>query len=569
MEEILNVLRKLMSNQPVDPKSKPATPPSPRPATPAPGSSTPPEPSSPTVSTADSKQGTIQVGPAPASSPPPVSTSAPAPEMPAPPVSSTSAPPPPPAAPSTPSTPSFKPHLPPPPPPPPSTPDRPAVPMKSSPFKFLVPLLLIGIIILVAVLVGQRLFGSRLTSDPSDPGKIVTITYWGLWEPLQVMQEVIGPFEDQNPGIKINYQQQSVRDYRERLQNNLANNQGPDIYRFHLTWAPLLAGDLMPVPKEILTAQEFEDQQYPVARAWLRSSKGYLGIPLMFEGLGLFYNQEIFEAAGAVPPKTWTELRPLAIKLTIPDSAGGVQRGGIALGTTSNVDNWSDILGLLLLQNAANPAKPNNQLGQDAFTFYSLFVQTDKVWSEAMPSSTVAFANGKVAMIIAPSWRAHEVREMNPNLKFAIAPVPQLPDTQVSWASPWVEGVSAHSDRAKQQAAWKFLQYMNQKDTLRIWYAAASKERLFGEMFGRRDMADQLATDPMLGAFIAQAPYAKTWFLNSRTFDNGPNDRIIKYYEDALNSMTGRANSGALATVEQGIDQILSQYRLPHAVPQP
>jgi ABC-type glycerol-3-phosphate transport system substrate-binding protein len=34
----------------------------------------------------------------------------------------------------------------------------------------------------------------------------------------------------------------------------------------------------------------------------------------------------------------------------------------------------------------------------------------DKVWNEyAYPTSTYAFATEKVAMMIAPSWRAHEV----------------------------------------------------------------------------------------------------------------------------------------------------------------
>jgi len=278
----------------------------------------------------------------------------------------------------------------------------------------------------------------------------------------------------------------------------------------------------------------------------------------------LFYNQSVFEATGKIPPKNWEELRRLAKELTITNKQQEIQRAGIALGTTSNVDNWSDILGLLLLQNNANPAKPNTAVGQDALTFYTIFASQDKSWDETLPSSTVAFATEKVVMMIAPSWRALEVKDMNPNLKFGIAPVPQLPDTNISWASIWAEGVSSHSTKDKQDAAWRLISYLNQKDTLRDFYAAASKQRLFGEMFARTDMADQLLTDPYVGGFLSQAPNAQSWFLNSRTFDNGPNDKIIKYYEDAINAMNGNETvDKALVTTEQGIAQIVSQYRLP------
>lgn len=392
----------------------------------------------------------------------------------------------------------------------------------------------------------------------------ITLTYWGLWEPPGIMKELITAFEAEHPGIKVQYQQQTIKDYRERLQNALTNGSGPDIFRFHLTWSPLLATQLSPIPSSVMSAADFEAQHYPVAKTWLQSNNGYLGIPFMYDGLGLFYNREIFEAAGKTPPQTWEELRRTALELTVKNKENVIQRSGVSLGTTSNVDNWSDIVGLLLMQNGANPANPTTQEAQDALTFYTIFSRSDRVWDDTLPSSTVAFSTGKVAMMIAPSWRALEVRQNNPDLQFAIAPVPQLPNSTVNWASIWVDGVSNTADKARQDAAWKFLSYLNQKETLRTWYALASKERLFGEIFARTDMADQLSQDPFVGAYVSQAPTAKTWYLNSRTFDNGPNDRISKYYEDAVNAINqGESAATALSTTQQGVAQIMNQFRLP------
>jgi multiple sugar transport system substrate-binding protein len=392
----------------------------------------------------------------------------------------------------------------------------------------------------------------------------ITITYWGLWEPTAVMDQVFADFQSQNPNITVEYQQQSHRDYRERLQNALASKQGPDLFRFHNTWLPMLGQYVSSVPGSVYSQADYTQTFYPVAEETLTFQGNLAGVPLMIEGLGLFYNQDILQAAGLTPPTTWEELRTVASRLTLAQG-NQILRGGVALGTTSNVEHWPDIVGLMLLQNSADPAKPNNQLGQDAVTFYTLFSRTDKVWDDSLPSSTFAFATEKVAMMIAPSWRAHDVSDINPDLNFAIVPAPKLPETDIAWASFWAEGVSKGSSRAKQEAAWSLIKFLSSKETLRRFYSAASDNpgRLFGEPFSRIDMADQLTTDPLVGAYITQAPLAKSWYLASYTHDNGLNDQIIKYYEDAINAINqGETADDVLTTVEQGVAQVLSQYGL-------
>ena len=182
------------------------------------------------------------------------------------------------------------------------------------------------------------------------------------------------------------------------------------------------------------------------------------------------------------------------------------------------------------------------------------------MWDETLPNSTYAFATEKVAMMIAPSWRAFEVKSINPNIQFAIAPVPQLPGTSIAWASYWAEGVAKISKQ--QDVAWKFLKYLSSKDVLlKMHEAAAIKTpRLFGEIYPRVDMAANMASDPYIGAFLSDAPKATSWWMASRTFDNGLNDKIIKYYEDAINAVNLGTSTPdeALKTTQQGVQQVLS-----------
>lgn len=420
-------------------------------------------------------------------------------------------------------------------------------------------ILLIFLIFLFVILSGIVIF--KFVLPRFQKPKEITLNYWGLWEPESVMRTVIADWEKEHPNIKINYSQQSPKEYRERLQSALARNEGPDIFRFHITWVPMLKNELEPLPSEVMSVAEFENAFYPVVSQNLRAGTSFLGIPLEVDTLALFYNQEIFQAAGKTPPSSWDQLRQLAIDLTTRDETGRIQTAGVALGTTANVEHWPDILGLMMLQNGADLTKPTGDLAEDALTYFTIFNKVDRVWDETLPSSMVAFAAGKLAMYFGYSWDVFEIKNINPDLNFRVLPVPQLPGTDIAWASFWVEGVAKKSEHKKE--AWQFLQFLSSKETMQKLYQAQSRVRLFGEPYSRKDMANLITSNPMVAPFVNQVSKAKTWYLCSRTFDNGINDRMIKYFEDAVNAVNSdKSPQEALSTTAQGISQLLSQYGL-------
>ncbi len=429
-------------------------------------------------------------------------------------------------------------------------------------FKKLIPLVGVIIVIVILYLVITKVILPLFNRGGGSGGgsdQEASLTYWGLWESENVMSSLIADFQKANPKIQINYQRQSHKDYRERLQSALAGEEGPDIFRFHNTWLPMLGRSMTPAPKQVAEQLNLQTNFFPVVSQDLVSGGNVYGVPIGFDSLALFYNTNIFNTAGKTPPTTWDDLRRTAMDLTVKDSSGRIQVAGVALGTVGNIDHFSDILGLMMLQNGADLANPTGSLAEDALRFYTIFSTQDKVWDQTLPSSTYAFAIGKVAMIFAPSWRIEEIRNINPNLQFKTYPVPQLPDTKVAWATYWAEGVSAKSKNSA--AAWKFLQYLSSTEVMAKFYTNASQVRSFGEPYPRVDLASQLASDELMGAFVQQGPYAQSWYMCSRTHDNGINDKIIKYYEDTINTLLTNSNiAQALSTVSQGVTQVLNQY---------
>jgi len=424
-------------------------------------------------------------------------------------------------------------------------------------------LVVVFLLILVGA-VGYYFWSSR--KDGSSGGlssSEIVLEYWGLWEPESVMNGLISEFEEDNPGVEIKYTQQTIIDYRKRLQSALASGNGPDIFRIHNTWLPMFVDDLDPVPDELAESLSLENNYYPVVKQSLFSQGSFYGIPLMIDTLALFYNRDILDQHQLSPPQDWDQFRQVANQLTIRDEERRILQAGAAMGTASNVDHWSDILGLMMIQNGALVAGPYGDDAQQALDFFLVFTKQDQVWNETLPDSTRAFAGGKLAFYFAPSWRIVNLYEINPDLNFGVVAVPQLPEREpLAWATFWAEGVSVRADELKQETAWKFLEFLSQKESLERIFKAGSQVHYIGQLYPRIDMAGQLADDPLLAPFVNQAAYAKSWYLASRTADDGLNDGIIKYFEDAVNRSLLKAESELETTVTQGVTSVLSKYQV-------
>lgn len=420
----------------------------------------------------------------------------------------------------------------------------------------------------------------RLGAKPADK-KNVTLSYWGLWEAETVMQPILDEYKRLNPEVTVNYIQSDPKQYRERLQSAIDRGEGPDIFRYHNAWLPMFLTQLAPMPKTIYSDEEYTSTFYPVADG-LKLGDAHVGIPLEIDGLMLFYNEDILKGANVDVPKTWIDVQNAIGKLTVVED-GRLVTSAIALGTADNIEHFADILTLMLLQNGTNlgtslfscvdPA--STACGVEALTFYKKFTeQPAKTWDDTLENSIVAFEGGKVAMVFAPSWQAHVIREMSPTLNFKTAPVPQLPCDKepcprVDMASFWVEGVSAKS--AVQNEAWEFLKYLSSKDTMQKLYAQQIKATpLFGEPYSRVDLKESLSDNVYVSPLLEEAPTMKTYYTVSRTNDGetGINSALNSYLKNAVNSMReGTSAQSALKTTGKGFVQVFTRFGLSYQNP--
>lgn len=430
--------------------------------------------------------------------------------------------------------------------------------------------IIIGVVVLAIILgiVFWRFGFSFLPflNNNNPENQQITLNMWGLWEDESLLKPAIDAYLAKNSNVKIIYTKNNSNNYRTRVQTQILQGEsGPDIFMIHNSWIPMFikSNALVTLPESIMSLQNFNTTFYPIAQETLVRNNQIYALPVEIDGLALYYNEDLLSQAGVVVPKTWDEFTQAAIALTEKDPlTGKINIAGAAMGATGNVDHFSDIIGLLYLQQrGANLEQPATDAGADVIRFYTDFIRNPnkKVWDLGFEPSTQAFYSGKLAFYFAPSWRAHELRAANSELKFKTAPVPHLPGRDINWATFWAFSVSAKSTR--QEEAWKFLQFLTSAEAEKLMYQEAANIRLFGQPYSRVDLGKEIENDPVAGSIILQAPNYKSWYLSSNTFDQGLNDEMIKYFEDAINAtLQGSDPKRALETTALGVQQTLDKY---------
>ncbi len=439
------------------------------------------------------------------------------------------------------------------------------------------PLLFLGIGGFVLVIIIIAIIAALLRKPIEE--STVKLTYWGLWEKEEVMNEVIASYKLKHPLVEIDYFVMDAKDdYRKRLIERTAKGTGPDIFRYHNTWVPELTEVLIGAPETVFTVDEYRTLFYPIVSKDLivenAGSEQIVGVPLGIDGLVLVYNETILKAAGFTQgPTNWEELLDIARKVTVKDATGRVLTAGIALGTAENISHFSDIVTLMFLQNGVNfksfATDPNAVSVLDTYTNFAL--SANNVWDRDMQESVMSFANEKVAMLFIPTWQIEVIKHVNPDIQLKVISVPQITGgKRKSVASYWVEGVSKGSKNQKE--AWEFLKFLTEKETLTKLYDLQVKSgRLFGYAYPRTDMGELLVQDPYLGPLIKDVLILDSFPLMDLTYDNGLNRDLVNYLKDAINSIL--ANSGtrdALGAMEGHFAQVYTQFNFdPNPTPAP
>ncbi|MDP2856272.1 MAG: extracellular solute-binding protein [bacterium] len=422
-------------------------------------------------------------------------------------------------------------------------------------------IILIMILMAVGILPGFK----KKTGGTGSQAEI-SLEFWGI-DSADAFRAVIESYQNANQNVKITYRQVSPDDYEETLIDSLASSRGPDVLMFNHFWVPKHFEKFYPMPTNLLSIDQLREKAFAavVADDVVWQGKIY-GLPLWVDTLALFYNTDLFNSAGiALAPTTWQEFQDDSKLLTDKALTGEIKKSGSALGTASNINNAADILSVLMIQagssitKAGGQADFNNEAGHQALAFYTSFANPASLyysWNNNFSDSLDVFSQGKVAMIIDYSSSRDKIKNKNPYLNYAIAPLPQAAkDPNVvenyaknyakNYADYWVLGVSAISQYPT--SAWDFILYLTGYQQTKQYLSITGKPP------AGRLLIKEMLNDEKIGIFAKQALTAKSWSQK----DAGENRQILlNMIESVVNGRLSIDN--ALSQAAEEINKTLN-----------
>jgi multiple sugar transport system substrate-binding protein len=365
---------------------------------------------------------------------------------------------------------------------------------------------------------------------------VVTIEYWQYtFEPRQIaMDMLIEQFEAENPDIHVVHNGDiAYENFRDEIAASAPAGVGPDVVTLFYGWIPAFvdAGYLIPLPQDAFPPDWIESSFSPMV-AESKFQDEYWALPTAVRSLALFYNKDLFEAAGLdpeAPPATIEEFLEMAQQLTQYDDSGdtGIEnlvKMGYAPEMTGQAHHW--FREVLIREFGGVPYSPDNREvmwnspeGCEAFKYLSDFETVYHTGSSdnfIYENATDAFINGDEALHIDGSFRIGTIATSNPDLNYGVAELPAGPDGERhTFGSYWTHGITrqAAADEAKLEASIRFLTFITTPEAGTLWVNEVGE--LPAQLEAAADPA--LLEDPNLGPFAAGLGYAHATFFVDET----------------------------------------------------
>lgn len=345
-------------------------------------------------------------------------------------------------------------------------------------------------------------------------GGATTITFWNYWDGTngEALNKLIADYEKQNPNVKIENVFIGWGELLTKLQLAAASGKGPDLAAVDLVWMPLMAKTGKLVDLKPLAVRDKVDLSdlYPELLKPGASGGAQLSLPVSANNLELFYNKDLFRAAGLDPerpPRTWDELRAYAAKMT--DAKKGSYGMELYTGKGEGLTWQAQVYlwqkgGDFLSKDNKSAAFASTQ-GEEAFGYLVDLVQKDKVSPLA---SWGLFDQGLAGMVMDGSWKIGSLKASSAfDWGTAAIPVPAggSPATNMGGEQIFV----MKGDAARQEAAWKFLAWLVSPEVQVRWCEATGFMPTRAKVETSADYAAWVAGfEPRLKPFIENQKYA-------------------------------------------------------------
>lgn len=390
---------------------------------------------------------------------------------------------------------------------------------------------------------------------------VVHLRFWAMGREGEVVQELVGEFEREHPGIRVEVQQIPWSAAHEKLLTAYVGRSTPDVAQLGNTWIAEFVALRAIVPlDDRVAASGVVGREHDFPGIWDTNvlADTVYGIPWYVDTRVLFYRSDLLAAAGHEEiPSTWPQWRQAMF-----DMRKVLDEGAHPILLPINEWNVPVILGLqagssLLDERRAHGVFSESEF-REAFRFYVRLFEdglAPPVANTEIANLYQEFGRGRFAMYVTGPWNLGEFGRRLPEHRQDDWSTSALPGPESSPGASLAGGASLviFEDCEHPDAAWSWVEYLSRPEQQAEFY------RLTGDLPARTAAWEdaELRENERVQAFYRQlhhvvaTPKIPEWEQIAA--------RVLERAEEAARGAA--PVDSALARLDRDVDRILEKRR--------
>ncbi|MBN8950706.1 sugar ABC transporter substrate-binding protein [Rhizobium sp. 60-20] len=299
--------------------------------------------------------------------------------------------------------------------------------------------------------------------------QVLRFATWDSGESLAIEQKIANKFEEAHPGVKV-----QVEPYADGFDQKLVAAFGagnpPDVmymWNFPQYYTSLLSLDEL-IARD---AAEIKPDDFPkgLMNTTRVDGKTY-GMPAGFTTQVVFYNKDMFKAAGVEEPKdgwTWNDLRAKAAKFRDKDR----KIYGFAVDAKPDPYDFEQFLWSNGTKYISDDGKTidgymNSDAAAEVLDMFADMAKKEEAVTLNVGDDTTGltlFKDGKIAMFQSAMWSKAGIDAAG--FHYGVAPLPKFGD-KVAHSAVGVSAISIAKDAAHPDLAWEFVKFFSSPEAI-------------------------------------------------------------------------------------------------------
>ena len=311
--------------------------------------------------------------------------------------------------------------------------------------------------------------------------KPIKLTMWRFGAREEVWQGTIKRFEQKYPEITVDLVEVPVEEMTTKLRISVVAGTNPDLVPgWNFTWDFMRDKQLATYPEDIFPESWIRENLF--APELFKGPEGYYTFSFGIMGPQMYYNKGIWEKAGLSEgdaPKTWSELRNVAKKLTEYDAKGKMTQSGFAFNGYYQyiVNDFRYQSGGYMYSQDLSEALWNSPESIKGTQFLHDLMFKDKVCQADFIPYNEAFGTEKAAIVQNWTWFSGFLDANYPEMDYVVFPI-ATPDGELRpdrYGMCGIEGqfpiVFKNIASDNKEAAWKFIKFIMEDNQWGVEYA--------------------------------------------------------------------------------------------------